>query len=121
MKTQFAPIAQQIINDKFYLTNIWMTWLRTLSTVMVDSGKIVKVNDKFSYNLNNSIFTINFIGQSDAYIINIPGQIAENSIMSYWILEDGVWINRIIDVNKNDTTISLPTGNLKINHALLLK
>lgn len=121
MKTQFAPINQKITDDKSNLTNIWMTWFRNLATVLGDSGKIVKVDEKLSYNINYCLFTFNFIGDSSNYIINIPGQIAENCILSYWIFENNVWTNKIQDVNKNDTIINLPTGNLKINQSLLLK
>lgn len=120
MKIQFAPLNQKIIDASNNITNIWMTWFRNLATTLSDSCKIVVIDDNCCYNVNCSTLTINFIGISNNYSINLPYEVSANCILNYWIYENDNWIYKFSEVSKGTKLITLPSGNIKINSQILI-
>lgn len=120
MKIQYAPLNQKLTESNGNLTNIWMTWIRNLATTLSDASKIIVLDDKCSYNVNCSILTINFIGQSEEYTISLPYEIAVDCILPYWIYENDIWVYKFSEVSKGTKHITLPSGNIKINSQLLI-
>lgn len=120
MKIQFAPLNQKMLESTNNLTNIWMTWFRNLATTLSDACKIIVVDDKYSYNVNCSVLSINFIGQSDNYTITLPYEVSTDCILNYWIYENDNWVYKFSEVSKGAKLITLPSGNIKINSQLLI-
>lgn len=120
MKIQYAPLNQKLNDTNGNLTNIWMTWIRNLATTLSDASKNVILDSKCSYNVNCSILTINFIGQSEPYTITLPYEIAVDCILPYWIYENDIWVYKFSEVSKGAKYITLPSGNIKINSQLLI-
>lgn len=119
MKIEPAPLATNI-TDKA-LSQPWMIWLRNLSKNMVDSTRLYVIDDNFSYSLNGNILSLIYIGTSNNYTITLPFPIATNTILKYFKLVDSEWKYSCMDITKGDTSIVLPSGNLKINDQVLIE
>jgi hypothetical protein len=118
MRLQPAPLTTKITNDDS-LTQPWSLWLRNLSSNLVESC-IVTSAQSYHYGLNGNILTIVYSGNGSESI-NLPYGVAIDTVLPYYKQsESGEWSIGLIPLSKDQYSVSIPAGIIKINACILI-
>lgn len=113
------PIPNVKITEKDSITSPWRIWFRNLSQNMIDAC-IINSNSIFKWSVNSNLLTIIYSGNGNVDL-SLPYQIAVDCFLTYYEQIDGAWFPKIIDLQKGQTIITIPSGIIKIKDNVLIE
>jgi len=117
MRLQPAPLTTKLTNEDS-LTQPWSMWIRNVSSNLVESCIITSATN-YSYGLNGNILTIVYSGNGNESI-NLPFAVAVSTVLPYYKQVNSEWIVDLIELSKEQTSVTIPSGIIKINSSILI-
>jgi hypothetical protein len=117
MKLQPAPLTTPIV-DKTLLNSTWQTWMRNLSTNLVDSCT-VKTGTSGNFVVNGSVITLKYIGIG--FDLELPYKSSIDQIISFFQeVSPEVFEISYLTLLKDSQVISFPKVSIKVSENILV-